>query len=200
MQSIKIISFFGISIGLVLNSGCGGPKAYTDGKYDDPTQVRLLDDRFNEADMQQMSETIVKAMVACPEVRNAKKPPVVIVERVQNRTEDHIDMLSMTNKIQTALIKTRKVKFVNKSQRDTLEEEYQYNESGYVSGPTQKKRGNQIGADYILSGSLSTNVQEVGEKKLIYYKITMNLTNMDTSVIDCTEDYELRKEYDKQRI
>ena len=184
---------------LLIVSGCG-PKAFTKGEYDDPTQVRLLDDKFNEADMQQMADTVVRAMVSCPDIRNAKMPPVVIVERVQNRTEEHIDMLSMTDKIRTALIKSRKVKFVNKAQRETLEEEYEYNAGGAVSGPTQKKRGKQIGADYIMSGALATNIQQVGNDKLIYYKLTMNLTNLETSVIDCVEEKEIRKKYRRRSV
>lgn len=180
--------------------GCGGPKAFTKGEYDDPTRVELLDDKFNESDMQQMAETVIQAMVACPYVKNSKQPPVVIVERVQNRTEEHIDTVSMTDKIRTALIKSGKVRFVNKSERETLEEEYQYNEGGNVSGPTQKKRGKQIGADYIMSGAIATNVQQVGNDKFIYYKLTMNMTNMDTSTIDCTEEKELRKKYKKRSV
>ncbi len=201
-MSVKILvlkALVFVSIGGMLAS-CGGPKAYTKGEYDDPTRVELLDDKFNEADMQQMAETVVKAMVSCPYVANAPKPPVVIVEKVQNRTEEHIDMVSMTDKIRTALIKTNKVRFVNKPERDVLEEEYKYNEGGNVSGPTQKKRGSQIGADYIMSGAMATNIQEVGKDKFIYYKLTMNLTNMDTSTIDCSEEKEVRKKYLKRRI
>src|SRR5579885_2939138 len=97
--------FAGVSlVGAVITSllimvgatGCGGPKAFTKGEYDDPTRVELLDDKFNESDMQQMADTVIKAMVACGYVANAPKPPVVIVERVQNRTEEHIDTVSMT--------------------------------------------------------------------------------------------------------
>src|SRR4051812_1621272 len=143
-------------------SSCGGPKAFTKGEYDDPTRVELLDDKFNEADMQQMADTVIKAMVGCGYVSNAPKPPIVIVERVQNRTTDHIDTVSMTDKIRTALIKSGKVRFVNKQERGTLDEEYDYNkEGGNVDQITAKKKGKQIGADYILSGALATNVQEV---------------------------------------
>ncbi len=185
------------SLGLV---SCGGPRAFTKGDYDDPTRVELLDDKFNEADMQQMADTVIRAMVACGYVANAPKPPVVIVEKVQNRTEEHIDTVSLTDKIRTALIKTGKVRFVNKEARGTLDDEYNYNAGGNVSGPTAKKRGNQIGADYILNGAIATNVQEVGSDKFVYYKLTMNLTNMETSTIDCTEEREIRKKFNKKRI
>jgi hypothetical protein len=185
---------------IFLFAGCGGPKAFTKGDYDDPTRVELLDDKFNEADMQQMSETIVKAMVSCPYIEKAEKPPVVIVEKVKNKTQEHIDTESLTDMIRTALIKSGKVRFVNKAERGTLEEEYQYNESGAINPQTQKKKGKQIGADYILSGALATNVQEVGKDKFIYYKLTMNLTNLETSTIDCSEEKQVRKYFEKRRI
>jgi uncharacterized protein (TIGR02722 family) len=190
----------GVVSALLVLAGCGGPKAFTKGEYDDPTRVELLDDKFNEADMQQMADTVIKAMVACPYVAKAAKPPVVIVERVQNRTQEHIDTVSMTDMIRTALIKTGKVRFVNKEERGTVDEEYEYHAGGAVSGPTAKKKGSQVGADYILSGAMATNIQEVGGDKLIYYKLTMNLTSLETTTIDCTEEKQVRKKYKKRSI
>jgi uncharacterized protein (TIGR02722 family) len=199
LMGVVVFSLFATSLSVAL-SGCGGEKAFTKGSYDDPTRVELLDDKFNEADMQQMADTIIKAMVACPYVANAPKPPIVIVEKVQNRTEEHIDTVSMTDKIRTALIQTGKVRFINKQERGTLDDEYNYNASGAVSGPSQKKKGSQIGADYILSGAIATNVQQVGDDKFIYYKLTMNMTNMETSTIDCTQEREVRKQFKRQSV
>ncbi len=196
IQQISLVCLSGMILGL---SGCAtGPRAFTGGQYDDPTRVELLDDKFNEADMQQMADTMIRAMVSCGYIANSPKPPIVIVEKVANRTQDHIDMASMTNKIRTALINSGKVRFVDKEARETLDEEYEYNSAGNVSEVTQKKRGKQIGADYILNGSLSTNVQELGGTKFIYYKLTMNLTNLESSTIDCTQEKELRKKFTKQ--
>lgn len=184
----------------LLASGCG-PKAFTKGDYDDPTRVELLDDKFNEADMQQMADNTIKAMVSCAWVANAPKPPVVVVEKVQNRTEEHIDTVSMTDMIRTSLVNSGKVRFINKEERGTLDDEYEYNkEGGAVNQITAKKKGKQIGADYILSGALATNVQEVGNTKFIYYKLTMNMTNLETSTIDCTTEKQVRKKYRKRSV
>jgi uncharacterized protein (TIGR02722 family) len=186
---------------LVLLSATGcGPKAFTKGNYDDPNRVELLDDKFNEADMQQMADTTIRTMAGCGYIANAPKPPVVIVEKVQNRTEEHIDTVSLTDMVRTNLINTGKVRFINKEERGTLDNEYNYNASGAVAGPSQKKRGNQIGADYILSGAIATNVQEVGDDKFVYYKLTMNLTNLETSTIDCTGEKQIRKKFRKQSV
>lgn len=190
----------GLTLGAILGlTACGGPKAFTKGEYDDPNRVELLDDKYNEADMQQMSDAIVKAIVACPEI-SADKRPVVIVDQVKNNTEEHIDMSSLTDKIRTALIKTRRVKFVDKDARDTLDEEYRYNEAGNVAKEKMKKRGKQTGADYVMRGSMATNIQQVGNDKFIYYKLTMNLVNLESSEIDCTEDKEIRKQYRKRSV
>ena len=75
IMGLSVIFFVTV---LIVTTGCGGAKAFTKGDYDDPTKVVLLDDKFNEADMQQMAQTIVDAMVACPTVTASKKPPVVI--------------------------------------------------------------------------------------------------------------------------
>ncbi|MBI3542279.1 MAG: penicillin-binding protein activator LpoB [Deltaproteobacteria bacterium] len=196
---------------LTMLNGCGGPKAFTKGEYDDPTRVELLDDKFNESDMQQMADTTIKAMAACGYIAKAEKPPIVIVERVQNRTQEHIDTVSMTDMIRTALIKTGKVRFVNKEERGTVDEEMDYQHQGEdeddhavkarkVKQSSAKRKGHQTGADYILSGALATNIQEVGDDKFIYYKLTMNLTSMETTTIDCTEEKQVRKKYKKRSI
>src|SRR5690349_11116258 len=93
---LGLLLMLGLALGL---SGCGGPKAFTKGEYDDPSRVELLDDKFSESDMQQMADTIIKAVVACNYVSEAEKPPVVIVEKVANRTQEHIDTISLTDKI-----------------------------------------------------------------------------------------------------
>lgn len=179
--------------------GCG-PKAFTKGDYDDPNRVELLDDKFNEADMQQMAETIVKAIVDCPEIKEFRGRPKIAVSKVQNRTEEYPDLDSLTEMIRTQLTKSRKVQFVDRSARQEIDDETAYGESGRVSKDTAIKKGKQAGINYLLTGALATNVQQVGGDKLIYYKLTMNLTNTETSTIDCTEEKEVRKKYKKKSV
>ena len=174
-----------------------GPKVYTKGDYDDPNRVDLLDDKFNEADMQQMADTIVDAIITCQDIKGAKSPPTIALAKVANRTEEHIDTDSLTDMIRTNLIKSRKVKFVDRKSRSELDEEYAYGDSGKVSKDTAKKGGSQIGVDYLLNGAMATNIQEVANDKLIYYKLTMNLTNTTSSVIDCSEEKQIRKKFRK---
>lgn len=184
--------------GLALQ-GCG-PKAFTQGDYNDPNKVELLDDKFNEADMQQMADTIVDAMLSCPDITEHRGRPTIAVSKVQNRTEEYPDLDALTEMIRTNLTKSRKVRFIDRGSRGEIDEEVAYGETGRQDKATSKRHGKQIGVDYLLTGALSTNVQQVGNDKLIYYKLTMNLTNTDTSVIDCTEEKQVRKKFRKKSL
>jgi hypothetical protein len=99
------------------------------------------------------------------------------------------------------LIKSGKVRFTEIESREEIAGETEYqNESGYVDASTARKKGRQIGAQYFLTGEITDRVQEVGNKKYVYYKATFNLVNIDTGIIDWTDEKEIRKFYKKRGV
>ena len=186
----------------VVAAGCAsGDRAFVKGEYDDVNQARLLDDKFNESDAAFLIEEMVTSMATHPIFADAKVPPIVQVESVRNKTSEHVDTKNLTDSLRTSLIKTGKVRFSNKEDRETMQSEVDYqNESGRIRKDTQKKRDGGIGADYILTGDLISNVQEVGNRKLIFYKLTLNLTNLTTGLIEWSDDKPIRKRYKKQSV
>jgi uncharacterized protein (TIGR02722 family) len=138
--------------------------------------------------------------VAHPAIANANKPPIVIVTNLQNKTAEHIDTQSIMDMIRVELTNSGKVQFIDKEARGDISEEYNYQNSGVVSDTSKKGPGGQVGADFIVNGRLDSIVQEVGKDKTVYYKITLNLTNLKTSVITWTGQKEIRKAYRKRTI
>ena len=107
----------------------------------------------------------------------------------------------LADSVRTALIKTGKVRFSNKEDRETVNEEIEYQQqSGRVRKDTQKRRDGSIGADYALTGDLISNVQEVGNKKLVYYRLTLNLTNLTTNLIEWSDEKPIRKRFKKRAV
>lgn len=181
-------------------SACG-PRAFVKGEYDeDVNEVNLLNDGWSESDMQVAVRDLVKSAVNHPSINGAKRPPVVMVTKLQNNTNDHIETQSITDMFQVELMKSGKVVFVDKAAREDIAEEYEYQNSGMVSRETKKSAGGQVGADFIMNGRIETNVQEAGRDKTVYYKITMNLTNLKTGLKVWTDDKEIRKRFKKRRI
>lgn len=184
----------------VLGIAACGPKAFVKGSYDDTNRENLLNDEWSETDMQKVAKALVDSLVAHPVIDKAKTPPVVAVTNLQNKTSEHIDTQSIMDMIRVELMKTGKVVFIDKEARQDIADEYNYQNSGMVSDETKKGPGGQTGADFIVNGRLDSIVQEVGKDKTVYYKITLNLTNLKTSVINWTDHKEIRKAYKKKTI
>ena len=192
--------FFLSLLFLAFFTSCGD-KQFTQGKYDDMSEERLLDDKFNESDMRQIADTMVKSLTDSVVIREQKNRPVLLITLVKNRSQEHIDMKSMTDKIKVALIKSGKFRFTEKENREEIAGETDYQQgSGYVDPSTARKKGKQIGAQYFLTGEITDRVQEVGDKKYVYYKCTFNLVNIDSGILDWSDEKELRKFYKKQSV
>jgi hypothetical protein len=195
-KSFLFAALIGVS-GLI---GCG-PREFVKGSYDDNVQeANLLTDKWSESDMQAAVRDLVASAVSHPAIANAKRPPIVMVTRLQNKTSEHIDTQSITDMFQVELQRSGKVQFVDKAAREDISEEYDYQDSGMVNRETKKGKGGQIGADFIMNGRLDSIVQEAGRDKTIYYKLTMNLTNLKTGLIEWTDHKQLRKAYTKKRV
>jgi len=190
----------GVSALLALSlTGCG-PQAFTKGDYQDAQTTNLMNDSWSESDMQVVAKAMVDSMLQHPAIANAKTPPLVMVTNLQNKTNEHIDTQSIMDQVRVAVMRSGKVQFIDKEAREDIKSEYDYQGSGMVSDADRKGPGSQKSADYIVNGRLDSNVQEVGKDKTVYYKLTLNLTNLKTSVIVWTDQKEIRKAFKKRTI
>lgn len=195
-NSIVILSV----LSALLLTSCG-PKAFVKGEYDeDINRENLMNDQWSETDMQVAVKAMVTSMVNHSTIANAKRVPVVIVTNLQNKTSEHIDTQSIMDMVRVDLSQSGKVAFVDKEARQDIADEYDYQNSGTTSEETKKSTGGQTGADFIINGRLDSIVQEVGKDKTVYYKLTLNLTNLKTGVIAWTNYKQIRKIYKKKSV
>ncbi len=192
--------YFIAVVAVVSLSSCG-PKAFVKGTYDaDVNRENLMNDQWSETDMQVTVKAMVDSMTTHPSINNAKKMPIVIVTNLQNKTSEHIDTQSIMDMVRVDLTNSGKVAFVDKEARQDISNEYDYQNTGMVGEETKKGPGGQTGADFIINGRLDSIVQEVGKDKSVYYKLTLNLTNLKTGVISWTNQKQLRKTFKKKSV
>ncbi|TWW09229.1 hypothetical protein E3A20_16440 [Planctomyces bekefii] len=60
---------------------------------------------------------------------------------------------------------------------------------------TAKKGGKQLGADFILSGNITSNVHKMDEKKTVTYQTNLTLTNVETFEYEWSTKYEIKKTF-----
>jgi uncharacterized protein (TIGR02722 family) len=184
-------------------AACGGPRAFTRGTYEDPNTIEMLSDRFNENDLQLIAKKMAQSLAESPRFSQPRQDgslPIVLVGKLKNSTSEHIDMRSLGDKIQTALAQTGRFALVDQASREDIAEEYEYQQSGYVDPKAAKAPGQQSSVDFLMTGDLASIIQEVGNDKLVYYKMTAKLSNVRTGLIEWTDEKQIRKKFEKKTV
>jgi len=180
------------------------PLACTDsfqGEYSNPKEQEIVDDKWNPTDANKTAETIIKAVVTKNWLidymqSNGGKKPIVIVDDIENRTNEHIDTAAIGQALQNELINSGKIRFIDKAAREKIMKEIKYhNESGMVSEASAKKKGKQIGADFFMVGEITAIENIQGGYKTVTYTTTVRLTNLETSEILFSESYQIKKKF-----
>ncbi len=197
---IKLLKISGLLvIGLMLAwpvTSCG--RRYAKGEYIDTDSVILRSDKFVESDLKIIAKRLTDSLLAREDFFADVRHPVVLMSLITNSTDEHIDMKSLSDKIRTILFKSGEMQFINESLRPTVQEEIEWSESDFVDRKTAVKRGKQVGAKYLISGNIAAIKQPIGRQEIVYYKATLELTELKTNLIAWTDEVEIRKHFRKR--
>ena len=150
--------------------------------------------------MQQIAEKMVDSLLTSPSVikLSVTSTPILFVEKIKNKTEEHIDSESVTDSIVNKLLRSGKFKFVDMNSVDKVKSQMGFQKnSGLVDQTTAVVIGKQVGAEYMLYGNLSSIVKEADNLKDVYYKMTMRLMDLKTGLVEWADETEIRKQRSK---
>lgn len=165
-------------------------------QYGDATATETVTVDFGSTDLQMIASSMVDDLLSFPPVvqLTAERRPVVFVDRVQNRTVEHIDTESVTDSIRTRLIQSGKFRFVDMTVVDRVREQMDFQtQSGMVDPATAVSMGRQIGAEFMMYGALTSIVKRDNRTRDVYYKFTLNMMNLETGIIEWSSEKEIRK-------
>lgn len=165
-------------------------------EYGDAQARETVTTDFGSTDLQQIAAKMVNDMLTFPPVvqMTQDRRPVVFVDRIKNKTTEHIDTESVTDTIQSKLINSGKFRFVDMSKVEAVREQLEYQaDSGMVDQSTAIRMGNQIGAEFMLYGNLAGITKRDDSTKDVYYKFTLKLMNLKTGIIEWSGEKEIRK-------
>jgi len=159
--------------------------------YQDPQSVERVSEDFGSTDLHMIAEKMVDSLLQTPILNDR---PVLFVSAVKNKTHEHIDTKSITDKIRTTLLRSGKVRFTATSDvPDEIINQLEFQNSNLVDPKTGKRYGKIIGADYILHGEISSIVKTNRRVRDVYYKITLQLANIENGLIEWADEKEIRK-------
>jgi len=192
----KILFCAGLALAaLLVAAGCS-----TTYEYGDAGNVPVYDTDFGATDLQAIADQMVTSLLTFPpvvEVTNARRP-VIVVEKVKNKTSQHIDTESITDSIRTKLLRSGKFRFLDKSTDEaTIDEIRRQQEQGLTRQDAAAQFGTQEAAEFQLTANLSEIEQKKEEfwnkKTAVYYKFTMNLKNLRTGILEWSDEKEISK-------
>ena len=179
------------AFGALSLSGCASTMQYGDSGSATPVSTE-----FGSSDLQQIAESMVDSLMTFPpmvELTSARRP-VVSVDKVKNKTMQHIDTESVTDSIRAKLIRSGKFRFIDRTTDDqAIEELKTQQDSGLVDKNSAVKFGQQLGAEFLLTSNFTEIKQKAGNTTDVYYKFTMSLKNLKTGILEWSDEKEIRK-------
>lgn len=166
----------------------------------DPDEKVLYDAGYTFSDKKMIVSSLVASLLAKPPLSTAMDKPILVVYTVSNQTSEHISTTAITDDIRQELLASGKVRFVNRIQRDNIEKESQYQYGGRVAPETRIALGRQSGARYMLTGTLRSMEKKqptqvrIKKKFLQYYSLNLELTDLETSLIEWADSTEIIRE------
>ena len=179
MKKISLILIFAAVFCLV---SCGSTKVE---RVSADTTIDLSGN-WNDTDVRIAAKDLIdsclqsKAIINYP-VANGGKNPVVIVGSFKNLSDEHIDTVILTKQLEAALINSGDVDFV--ASREEVEEirQERLDQLEYASEETRKALKNEIGADFIMQGSIRTIIDSDGSQFTRTYFINAELIDIETT-------------------
>lgn len=189
-----------VGLALTLAAGCAQKSVV---RYGDATAVETTDISFGSTDLQKVAGEMTDSLLLSPVVGTLtqNKRPVMFVERIKNKTSEHIDTESITDSVSTKLLRSGKFRFVDMSRVEVAREQMKFQQDGgMVDSSKAVQFGKQIGAEYMLYGNLSSIVKSNKDKSDVYYKFTLRLMDLESGLVEWADETEIRKTKAKESV
>lgn len=170
-------------------------------RYGAEESVKDLSGYWNDNDVNQVCTTLIDSCIKSKRVANFKstkcRTPVVIIGTIKNKSVEHIDTSILSKRFQNVIINDGTLEFVaDANQREELRaEKYDQAENAYE---TAKSIGNEIAADFMLQGTVTTIVDTDGRQQVRTYQVDMQLIDLETNRIIWSDQNNDIKKYIKK--
>ena len=168
---------------VVFVNGCG--KSVEVARVDSGKEIALTD-KWNDKDSRLVAEEMINDMLSYPWIsqfnqRFPGKEPLVTVQRVRNKSHEHIAVDTFVNDIKRAVIRSGKAGFIAtlEERQDTRAE--LADQDMNASADTRMEMGEEDGANFALSGTINSIVDQLDGQRLTYYQVDLKLINLQTA-------------------
>jgi penicillin-binding protein activator len=178
----KSMLFWMIPVLMITLGSCAAKKV----QRVSPDEQIDLSGRWNDTDSKQVARSLTNQVLTKPWLNDFLQShggnrPVVIVGIVHNKSHEHISAETFINDIEFAILDNGSVRLVQAAEaREELRRE-RADQQDFAAPSTAKKWGLELGADFMLQGTINSIVDSQGKQKVVEYQIDLMLTNLETN-------------------
>jgi len=163
----------------------------------DTDQTIDLSGRWNDTDSRLSAEELSKDMLNRPWISNFEKAkgkkPTFIVGVITNKSHEHIEAETFVKDVERACINAGTVRVVQNSElREKIRIE-RADQQQFSSPETTKKWGRELGADFMMFGTINTIVDTYNKKQVTYYQINLELADLETNELVWIGEKKIKK-------
>jgi len=186
---------------LLFTSCASGPSV----KRTDVDETIDLSGQWNDTDSRLVAEEMILDCLERPwleryQTSHPGKTPTVIVATVKNRSYEHINTQVFIKDLERALINSGRVQFVtSQDERIELRQEKADQQQGFTDPETQKSMYKEVGADFMLQGSINAIKDEIKGKYVMLYQVNLELIELETNLKKWIGQKEIKKVVKRSR-
>lgn len=144
-----------------------------------------LSGRWNDTDSRLVAEEMINDVLTRPWVTRFEqahgRPPVIIVGDVRNRSHEHIDAETFIRNMEREFVNSGMVRVVQGAEfREQIREE-RADQHEFANPETVAQWRRETGADYMLTGTMNSIVDQYRRNKVIFYQVNLDLSDMETN-------------------
>ena len=147
--------------------------------------VTDLSGNWNDTDSRLVAQEMIQDVLSRSWLtkfnRDNGKAPTVIVGTVRNLSHEHINTRTFIADMERELINSGEVEFVaSATDREEVRGELK-DQDLHASEETRKVMGQEVGADFMLQGSINSIVDAVSGEQARFYQIDLTLIELGTN-------------------
>jgi len=152
----------------------------------DTNEEIALTDRWNDKDSELVANTMIEDMLGFPWLGRFRQDfpdrrPTITIQLIQNKSHEMIPVDTFINDLKRAIIRSNKADFiVSGEERSRVRDELKEQDT-FASEETRMQMGQEQGANFALSGTINSIVDQLDGERVTFYQVDLKLINLQTT-------------------
>ena len=185
-----------LNIALVSVIAFGLPACHSVSRIDVESE-KDISGKWNDVDSKLTAEALTDQILGEDWLNNftrdKKEKPVVIVGFVKNKSHEHIEAETFMKDIERSFIKSKRIRLVQGGDKREAIRGERADQQTNSSVSTMNKFGLEVGADYMIQGDINTIVDAYKRKKIVYYQVNLELTDLQSNEVVLIGEKKIKK-------